>query len=754
MPLRGEAVVIPAGQLVTYDVFSDVEIGRVTIQGTLAFARDRNTRLDVGNVMVDQGGYLDMGTATDPIPATVAAEIRFAISPTAQCVGGPNFVDGDIGLWVFSGGRWDAHGAPLRTTWTKLVQTAAVGTSVVRVADDVTDWLPGAWVVVTPTDLGKRGAGLVAAYPQFEEFQIVRVTRFTGYSEIQLSGVLRYTHDGTIDAAGEVALLSRNVVVTSKYPNDEMNGHTMFMGGATGGISYTEFRELGNLGCLGRYPVHFHVMGDSSRGMRVRGASIWRSDNNFLNVHGSSGVTVEDTVGYHAPGLGYYIGEPAAGVPSNDTLFVGNLAARVVWRQGALQAQQRASGFWISTLNNTQMVGNVSSGSWGTSSNDSGFHVAEDSTHTPGFTPLFLVRNEAHSNNGAGLFTWRNHFPVLTVVDFRGWRNGNAGINWGAYNLQMRVHRSKLFENGAHNFRTTSVNAYMVDSELYGSTAYPVFTGAMIAGYFLANDPTKPAVFARNTFSGHSLHFSQDHAPCQHGSSEELNPLSEDCSATYLLSWENQFIGGGKAFDFGWHRNANSFFRIRNWNGVANPVILATNFRLTRKDRPRPNLAAYYYAPFDSWLDPQDVPTSTNIPPQATLTGLIDGATLGTTVAMQVSITSGSAASVKYYVDEKLLATQTSGPFTFTWTSTGWARRFAHVYAAVTDSTGNTGYTQVIRLQRFALGGPAPTPVPTPGVTPTPGPTPAPTPQPRPTVKPSPRGPAPAPPRPTARLAP
>ncbi len=135
---------------------------------------------------------------------------------------------------------------------------------------------------------------------------------------------------------GEVALLSRNVILTSKYPNSVQNGHTLVMAGARVGLSHTEFRRLGDLGCLGRYPIHFHMMGDSSRGTRVLGVSIWRSDNNFLNIHGSNGITIEDSVGYDATGVGFFVGEPAPGMRSVDNMLVGNLAARVVYGNGAL----------------------------------------------------------------------------------------------------------------------------------------------------------------------------------------------------------------------------------------------------------------------------------------------------------------------------------------------------------------------------------------------------------------------------------
>jgi hypothetical protein len=698
VPQRGERVAIAAGHTVAYDVYSDVEVGRLLIRGTLIFARNRNTRLDVGNVIVDSGGYLEMGTAADPIPVTYTAEIRFVISSTATCTGGEMFVERDTGLWVFGGGRWEAHGAPVRVTWTKLFARAAAGVSVLRVVDDVTDWQPGATLVVTPTDMGRRLQSQALANPYYEEVQLVRATRMTGYTELQLSRTLRYMHEGTADTAAEVALLSRNVVVTSKYPDDEVQGHTMFMRGAAGGLSYVEFRQLGNLGCLSRYPVHFHMMEDTSRGMRVRGLSIWDSNTQLLNIHVSNGITVEDTVGYHATGLGFFIGEPHMDMYAVDNVFANNLVGRVVYRDGALNGAHRAAGFWIESLNSA-LIGNVASGSWGRSMEDSGFHIAEGPDFNPDFAPLLMVRNEAHTNNGSGLHSWNNSGPPYAVVDFRSWRNGYAGIKWGAYRNRMQVHRATLFENGTYNLQTTAIQIFLADSQLYGTTAYPTPIGTFIAGYFISNDPTKPSEFHRNTFSGHQYHVAQDHSQCS-SSTEERDPLSRECSASYLLFADNRFTGV-TAFNFGWHRNANSYFHIRNWNGTASPTIAAAQFRLTRRDRPRPSALAYLYTPFDAWLDPAASPPAVPSPPLVALSGLTDGAPLGATVTFAPAITApAGVARVTYYVDERGVATQTAGPFQFTWSSSGWSRRYAHVYVGVTDRNGKTGYSPVIRLRR------------------------------------------------------
>src|SRR5262249_54734856 len=104
----------------------------------------------------------------------------------------------------------------------------------------------------------------------------------------------------------EVANLSRNVVIESGDPK-KARGHTMYHRSSKGSISYAEFRHLGKEGVLGRYPLHFHLVGDTMRGSSVIGASIWDSGNRWLTIHGTNYLVVRDCVGYQSLGHGFFM---------------------------------------------------------------------------------------------------------------------------------------------------------------------------------------------------------------------------------------------------------------------------------------------------------------------------------------------------------------------------------------------------------------------------------------------------------------
>src|SRR5262249_34924290 len=113
--------------------------------------------------------------------------------------------------------------------------------------------------------------------------------------KLTLDKPLTHKHRGSGEYRGEVANLSRNVVVESGNPSG-VRGHTMYHRYSAGAISYAELRHLGKQGLLGKYSIHYHLCGDTMRGSYVIGASIWDSHNRWLTIHGTDYLVVRDCV--------------------------------------------------------------------------------------------------------------------------------------------------------------------------------------------------------------------------------------------------------------------------------------------------------------------------------------------------------------------------------------------------------------------------------------------------------------------------
>ena len=324
-PAAGDRVLIGRETHVRYDASSDDLIRLVQIAGTLEFARDRDTLLNVGLIKVQnsdvcsESGFacdfdnvndagephvppagrlpaLLVGLPGEPVAAAHTARIRL------------HYVNGmprdDAPAIACCSGRMELHGAPLSRTWVKLGRDAATGDDTVELAEPVGGWRVGDEVLVTGSERKSRGRtfrnnpGSVTT----EERRIVAIEGAT----LRLDRPLEHPHRGEGEFRSEVANLSRNVIVESADP-DGVRGHTVYHRFSRGGISYARFAHLGKEGVLGRYPIHFHLVGDTMRGASVLGAAVVGSHNRWITIHGTQYLVVRDCVGYQSVGHGYFL---------------------------------------------------------------------------------------------------------------------------------------------------------------------------------------------------------------------------------------------------------------------------------------------------------------------------------------------------------------------------------------------------------------------------------------------------------------
>jgi hypothetical protein len=369
VPRAGDQVQIREGHAVTYDVNSDAAVRSIHIAGTLSFAADKTTRLNVGLIKIQRGdnasadGFncdthlpapepgrprpaLEVGTLERPIAADVTATIRLVALDGMDPETCPAI--------VCCGGRMDFHGAPLSRTWVKLGATAKAGATAIRLSEPVTGWRVGDKIIITATrrdvtqEEGSYRPGARTIEPLTEE----RTLRAFDGQTLTLDQPLAHDHLGAGDYRGEVANLSRNVIVESADPA-KARGHTMYHRGSAGSIRYAEFRHLGKAGVLGKYSLHFHLVGDSMRGSSVLGASIWDSGNRWITIHGTNYLVVRDCVGYQSVGHGFFLED---GTETHNVLD-RNLAVQAFAGQPlpnqvfAFDSNSGAGFWWANSLN-------------------------------------------------------------------------------------------------------------------------------------------------------------------------------------------------------------------------------------------------------------------------------------------------------------------------------------------------------------------------------------------------------------------
>jgi hypothetical protein len=347
---------------VVYDVRSAAVLRLVHVAGTLTFDPDRDTQLEVALLKVQPGegasedGFdcdahlsepkpgaplpaLLVGTPARPIAAGHTARIRLHAVAGQDRQSCPAIVCCE--------GRMDLHGAPLSRSWVKLGASARKGDATVTLAEPVSGWRSGDKLILTatsPPGFRARAEDLLT-----EE----RTLRKIDGTTLTLDRPLKYEHLGSGEYRGEVANLSRNVIVESADPKGQ-RGHTMYHRHSAGSISYAEFRHLGKRGVLGRYALHYHLVGDTMRGSSVLGASIWDSDNRWLTIHGTNYLVVRDCVGYKSVGHGFFLEDGTEVFNVLDrNLAVQAFRGRPLPKQILPFDQNEGAGFWWANSLNT-----------------------------------------------------------------------------------------------------------------------------------------------------------------------------------------------------------------------------------------------------------------------------------------------------------------------------------------------------------------------------------------------------------------
>ena len=95
--------------------------------------------------------------------------------------------------------------------------------------------------------------------------------------------------------------------------------------GAVARVEGVEFFRMGQTNVLGRYPLHFHLLGDGGAQSYMRDSSVHRSYYRCISLHGTHNATVSSNVAYDVIGYCYYLED---GVEEYNRLEF-NLAAHV-----------------------------------------------------------------------------------------------------------------------------------------------------------------------------------------------------------------------------------------------------------------------------------------------------------------------------------------------------------------------------------------------------------------------------------------
>lgn len=191
----------------------------------------------------------------------------------------------------------------------------------------------------------------------------------------------------------------------------------------------------------GRAAIHFHQVGDASRGSVVRGVAVIDSEGVVFQPHLSHGISIIDNVSVN--GFVYALWWNAT--DPTDDLVVDRLCVSGVHMPRAISGKaSRWDCIQLGGGTNKVMRNSVASGAHG---NDlaQGFPW-QGATDTDSLWD-FTEGNVAHNNQGAGLRFWTNDRDPHHIRNAITYRNGEGGILHGAYSNSVRWSDLLLIED-------------------------------------------------------------------------------------------------------------------------------------------------------------------------------------------------------------------------------------------------------------------------------------------------------------------
>ncbi|KAK7105773.1 hypothetical protein V1264_017108 [Littorina saxatilis] len=470
--------------------------------------------LHADNILITDGGALQVGTEAKPFPEQYTAVIKLYGHLRSKEL--PIYGTKVLALRE---GTLDLHGHPTPVTWTLLETTANAGDTSLTLTTPV-NWKVGDEIVIPSTS---------HRHSQVQnEVNVISAISSDGLT-LTLRDPLAYKHvvvqqtmqdSSVITLRGEVGLLSHNVKVMGSvndewtedilacpegFDTGEFATQTCFQGrfGAETGsdqfgahiiahaptpdtqaavirLSYIEIFHAGQAFRLGRYPVHLHLNGDMS-GSYVRGLGIHNSFNRAVNVHGTHNALVEHVVLYNIMGGAFFLED---GIETNNT-FQYNLGVFVKPSSSLRNDDITPATFWVTNPDNIIIHNHAAGGShfgfW-YRMHDHPEGPSFDASVCPKNVPLSRFENNtAHSFGWFGLWIFEDMFPtvggacsgssqVSVFKTLTAWNceKGAEAVNSGALQFKdfLLVNNEKAGYEGKEVFNTPQydeVNGPMVD---------------------------------------------------------------------------------------------------------------------------------------------------------------------------------------------------------------------------------------------------------------------------------------------------
>jgi hypothetical protein len=358
-------------------------LANVTIQGDVVVPDGERWLIGSG---VQIAGNLR--TVGGTIAMRPGSSLKFLGANPEEYVGGGQTYEAafarDIGLWIGTQGVLDIRGTP-KTGWNRTgVDPTWQATDEYWITPTaVDDYEPRRWTPGSPV-------------PQIDP-------------RVPAAEVINVTRDIVIEGPGHIHIHSQKPQRLEYFQLRRM------------GVSSRKFQGQ----VLGRYALHLHFSLDGSRGTIIRGVAAVNSEGHVFVPHVSHGVTMIDNVSVNSFADAFWWDD---GDQTND-LLVDRLAVSGVEMPREISGS--VSRFNAATLglgSNMEVRNSAVSGA-----RDNKLSVGWNWLSQGAPKWIFEQGNVAHNNSGPGIRFWVNQREPHHVQHAMTYRNGEGGIENGAY---------------------------------------------------------------------------------------------------------------------------------------------------------------------------------------------------------------------------------------------------------------------------------------------------------------------------------
>ena len=356
-PMEMESIWIPEGLNLYVDVDKTPVLNAIIVEGSLIFASHTDPNherfFDAHYIFVNKG-MMEVGTEEFPYTSKITITMHSSVEDPYI----PIYGNKVIGVRY---GTLDMHGVTRDVTWTKLGETVEPGATVITLIEEV-DWVAGEQIMIASTSFnGREGEQrtIIAVGDDKKTLTLDQGLTYKHFAQTQYYGETDW-----IDMRAEVGLLTRNVA----YRGDPATsiateyGATMFFhsegdDSLIARLGYIECYNVGQAFKVGRFAIHFHMIGAVHQSY-IKGIALHQSNNRAFTMHGTHYLRVMENVVFEAKGHTIFIEDA---IETNNYIYK-NLICKTMRSMSLLNTDQTPGNVWLTHPDNI-FIDNAAAGS-------------------------------------------------------------------------------------------------------------------------------------------------------------------------------------------------------------------------------------------------------------------------------------------------------------------------------------------------------------------------------------------------------